>query len=125
MKPAPMIAALVPLVLALSALTPLAASPAVPPAANQCMACHTVQKGVPSGVGPNLNGVYGRLAGTAPGFNYSSALKASKLRWDDRTLDAFLAAPIRKVPGTRMTISVPDPARRAALIAWLKGLHAK
>jgi cytochrome c len=48
-------------------------------------------------------------------------LKASKLTWDAATLDSYLAAPAKKVPGTRMPISTPDAGKRAAIIAYLKG----
>lgn len=86
----------------------------------QCRACHTLTQGGKSVMGPNLHGVFGRRAGSMPGFAYSPALKGSGLVWDARTLDAFLAAPTVKVPGTRMVLKVADPARRAALIAYLK-----
>jgi cytochrome c len=93
-----------------------------PPAFAACRACHNVQKDGKNGIGPNLNGVAGRPAASLPGFTYSAALKASKLRWDDQSLDAFLAAPMKKVPGTRMPIGTPDPAKRAAIITYLKSL---
>lgn len=100
---------------------PTTAQTAPPPAFAACKACHTVQKGAKSGIGPNLNGVVGRTAASLPGFNYSPAMKASKLRWDAATLDQFIAAPTKKVPGTRMPIGMSDPAKRAAIIAYLKG----
>ncbi|WP_235513454.1 MULTISPECIES: c-type cytochrome [unclassified Sphingomonas] len=105
----------------LATATPTTAqTPAAAPAAfNACKACHTVNKGGRNGIGPNLNGVVGRPAASVAGFNYSPAMKASKLRWDAKTLDEYLAGPTKKVPGTRMPIATPDAAKRAAVIAYL------
>lgn len=71
-------------------------------------------------MGPNLHGLFGRKAGSVQGFAYSKAMKASGIVWDAKTLDRYLAAPTTTVPGTRMVAKVGDPARRAALIAYLK-----
>jgi cytochrome c2 len=85
----------------------------------QCVACHTVKPGQ-NGFGPSLAGVVGRHAGTASGFNYTSAMANSGLTWDDSALDAFLASTTQKVPGTAMALALPSPGDRAAIIAYLK-----
>jgi len=100
-------------------------TPAGAQAFSMCAACHTVTKGGRNGIGPNLSGLIGRRAGSVPGFSYSAAMKSSGLTWDAKTLDQFLAAPAKKVPGTKMPISVADPAKRAAVIAYLTTATAK
>jgi cytochrome c len=65
--------------------------------------------------------VVGRKAGTAAGYTYSPAMKAYGKTWTAATLDAYLAAPMQAVPGTKMVfLGVKDAAKRASLIGYLK-----
>jgi cytochrome c len=85
----------------------------------RCAACHAVEG---NRTGPQHCGLFGRRAGTAPGFlDYSPALRNSKIVWDAKTLDVFLKDPMNAVPGTAMGYAgVKDPKERADLIAWLQ-----
>lgn len=86
----------------------------------RCQICHVVNKGQkPTTLAPNLNGVSGRKAASTDFTLYSPALKASNITWNPAKLDAFLAAPSKLVPGTKMVIAVPNPTERADVIAYL------
>lgn len=88
-----------------------------------CAACHSDKPGVKR-IGPSLAGVFGKPAAQVHGFNYSPALAKAKLRWDRKTLDAFIAKPKTVVPGNRMTYpGVTDPAKRAAIIDYMQSLR--
>jgi cytochrome c len=65
----------------------------------KCAPCHAKDKTV--GLGPGLLGVVGRQAGSTPGFRYSRAMKSSNIFWDEKSLDAFITAPQKALPGTR------------------------
>ena len=83
----------------------------------QCGACHKLQENF---TGPKHCGVIGRPAGTAPGFEYSEAMKASGIVWDARKLDEFLTSPIAYVSGTKMGFAGFESATdRADVIAYL------
>jgi cytochrome c len=68
----------------------------------KCKACHQIGEGAKIAVGPVLNGVVGRKAGTYPGYSYSDANKNSGITWDEATLKEYLKNPRVKVPGTKM-----------------------
>jgi cytochrome c len=84
---------------------------------SRCTGCHSLDQ---DRIGPRHRGVIGRKAGAVPGFEYSPALRASRLVWSPRTLDAWLTNPERLIPGQRMNYSVPDASDRAAVIAYLE-----
>jgi len=97
------------------------ASADVRPAAwGQCAACHTIAKDAPNALGPNLWGVAGTKAGDIKGYEFSPAMKASGLVWDETTLDTYLTNPRAMVPGTKMSFGgIADAAKRKELITWL------
>lgn len=90
--------------------------------ADHCQMCHTRAPGQRGGAGPNLFGVVNRKAGSTPNFNYSTALKGSKLIWTQKNLDKFLTMPGAMVPGTMMVVSIPDAAQRQKLVGYLATL---
>jgi len=86
----------------------------------KCGGCHSDISGK-NMIGPSLFGVYGRTAGTAPGYTYSSALKASGIVWTSDKLTAWLTKPTALVPGTKMSFAPPTTAEeKTDLIAYLK-----
>lgn len=86
-----------------------------------CRSCHTLTDGGPDLTGPNLHGVFGRKAGSKPGYAYSPAVKAAGFTWDAAKLDQWLANPKGFLPGTKMTfLGIRDQKDRIDLIAFLK-----
>ena len=101
--------------------TPVAAA-GPPESFKQCAICHKVEPGK-HGLGPSLANVFGASAAHAAGYNYSPAMKAADLTWNQGNLDRYLAAPQAVVPGTTMAFAgVKDAAKRAEIIAYLKTL---
>lgn len=86
-----------------------------------CKACHSIDKGGKSGIGPNLWGLVGRPAASLAGFTYSPAMTAlAGQPWDAAALDSYLTNPKAYAPGTKMTYAgLKRPGDRANLIAWL------
>lgn len=86
----------------------------------QCAICHRITPDGAKSIGPNLFGVVGRKSGTLDGYSYSSAMKASNLTWNDATLAQYLPAPMKLIPGIKMTYAgLKNPAQLADLIAYL------
>jgi cytochrome c len=94
-----------------------------PSSFGMCKACHSVTRGGAAGIGPNLFGVVGAAAGSRPGYSYSPAMKASKIRWDRTRLDAFLTDPKALVPGNKMPMAgIKDAAKREEIVDYLATL---
>jgi cytochrome c len=90
----------------------------------RCSVCHTVgQSG--GKMGPTLNGVVGRKAGTVAGYAYSPAMKNSGLTWDAAAIARFLQAPSKALPGTKMFFpGLAAPQDQADVVAYLKQYRA-
>ncbi|WP_353149240.1 cytochrome c family protein [Pollutimonas bauzanensis] len=89
---------------------------------SRCLACHALAY---DRTGPRHCGLFGRQAGTVPGFAYSQAMKNSKIIWDEKTLNVFLQNPMKVVQGTSMGYAgIPDAQERIDLIAYLKKENA-
>lgn len=89
----------------------------------RCAICHTVQKGGPNGLGPNLFGVAGRKAASLPNFMFSGALKNSGITWTPDKLKAWVSGPQRMVPGTKMAFAgIANPKQVDDVVAYLATL---
>jgi len=90
-----------------------------------CKACHQIGEGAKNAIGPELNGVVGRKAGSVAGYNYSDANKNSGITWNESNLAEYLKDPRAKVPGTKMVFAgIKDEKKVQDLIAFLKQFDA-
>ena len=123
------------LLFALAAATLAAGSAALPAQAQdaaagekifaQCRACHQVGENAKNAVGPVLNGLFGRKAGTVEGYSYSPANKNSGITWDEATFREYIKDPKAKIPGTKMIYpGLKDEQRINDLVAYLKQFDA-
>ena len=91
----------------------------------KCRACHQLGENAKNAVGPVLNGLFGRKAGTIEGFNYSDANKGSGVTWDEATFAKYIADPRAFMPGNRMAFAgLKDELDIKDLIAFLKQYDA-
>jgi cytochrome c len=91
----------------------------------QCRACHQVGETAKNAVGPVLNGLFGRKAGTVEGYAYSPANKNSGLTWDEATFRDYIKDPRAKIPGTKMIYAgLKNEQQVSDLVAYLKQFDA-
>jgi cytochrome c len=86
-----------------------------------CVACHTLKRGEPPRAGPTLAGVFGRRIATAPGYDFSPALKQLDIVWTPETVSKlFEIGPAAYTPGTKMPEQKVGAEDRAALVRFLE-----
>jgi len=92
----------------------------------KCLVCHAIGPGAKNKIGPELNGLDGRKAGTAPDYNYSDANKDSGIVWDDATFKEYIKDPRAKISGTKMTFpGIKNEQEINDLWAYLKQFDAE
>ncbi|MDB5571838.1 MAG: cycA [Hyphomicrobiales bacterium] len=92
----------------------------------KCRACHQVGETAKNGVGPKLNGLIGRTAGTVEGYNYSEANKKSGITWTEAEFKDYIKKPAAKIPGTKMAFAgIANEKEIDDLTAFLKQYNAE
>jgi len=90
-----------------------------------CKACHQVGETAKNGIGPVLNGIMGRKAGSVAGYSYSAANKGSRITWDEATFRDYIRDPKAKIPGTKKIYAgLKDEQNTNDLIAFLRQFDA-
>jgi len=102
-----------------SAVRPVADSPAAPRLAETCAACHDL-RGQSTRLGPHLQKIVGRKSGSVAGYPYSAAMRSAGLVWTRENLREFLLDPMKTVPNTAMGIVGVPPGEVDALIDYLE-----
>jgi cytochrome c len=92
---------------------------------NKCTPCHNIGPGAKNKVGPELNGLFGRPAGSVEGFNYSDAMKNSGITWDEATFKEYITDPKKRIPGNKMVFpGIKDELDRDDLAAYVASFNA-
>lgn len=92
----------------------------------QCRACHQVGATAKNVIGPVLNGLFGRKAGTIEGYTYTPANKESGITWDEASFAEYIRDPKARIPGTKMVyVGLKDEQRVRDLTAFLKQFDDK
>jgi len=87
----------------------------------KCAACHSINEGGATLLGPNLHGIINRYSGEIEGFPYSPAMMAYQKKWTEKELDKFLQDPMKVVPGTMMAFGGLRKERdRQAVLCYLR-----
>ncbi|MEN5082336.1 cytochrome c family protein [Bosea sp. TWI1241] len=88
---------------------------------NKCRACHQLGETAKNGVGPHLNGLFGRHTGAVEGYSYSNANKNADITWDEAIFAEYIKDPRAKIPGTKMVFAgIKNEKEIADLTAFLK-----
>jgi cytochrome c len=88
---------------------------------NKCRACHQIGETARNGVGPQLNGLFGRVSGTVEGYSYSAANKNAAITWDEAVFAEYIKDPKAKIPGTKMVFTgIKNEKEITDLTAFLK-----
>ena len=91
----------------------------------KCRSCHQVGETAKNGVGPILNGLFGRKSGTIPGYTYSQQNKDSGITWDVPVFAEYIRDPKAKIPGTKMAFAgIKNEKEVADLTAYLQQFDA-
>jgi cytochrome c len=88
---------------------------------NKCRACHQIGETAKNGIGPQLNGLFSRMSGTAPNYAFSEANKNAAIKWDEAAFDNYIRDPRVAIPGTKMVFAgIKNDTEIKDLTAFLK-----